>query len=134
MLRKLGFLLLFFAVAAAAQTRPVVVVELFTSEGCSSCPPADALLRDQQARGLPDADLVLLGEHVDYWNHLGWRDAFSSAQFTARQQDYVAHLRLASAYTPQAVVDGRAELIGSDESELHRAITASAQKVKPLKL
>ncbi len=100
MLKKFGFLLLLIISSfAAAQSKPIVVVELFTSEGCSSCPPADALFRDLQVRGFPGTELVLLGEHVDYWNHLGWKDQFSSAQFTARQQEYVSKLKIADAYT-----------------------------------
>src|SRR3954470_1760095 len=105
-------LVLLAGVLAVAQERPVVVVELFTSEGCSSCPPADAIIRNVQAKGLSGVDLVLLGEHVDYWDRLGWRDAFSSAQFTERQQRYAERLGLDSPYTPQAVVDGHTELVG----------------------
>jgi hypothetical protein len=119
---------------AFAQSKPVVVVELFTSEGCSSCPPADALFRDLQAHGVASADLALLGEHVDYWNNLGWRDAFSSPQFTQRQENYTGMLRVADAYTPQAVVDGRTEMVGNDESALRSAIDKAAKSPKPLKV
>jgi hypothetical protein len=120
---------------AFGQSKPVVVVELFTSEGCSSCPPADAIFRDLQSRGGVDGvELVLLGEHVDYWNHLGWRDSFSSQQFTARQEDYTGKLRVPSAYTPQAVVDGSAEVVGNDEGALRQAIANSAKKVKPVQV
>ena len=132
MLKKLAVLLFALTAVAMAETKPVVVVELFTSEGCSSCPPADALLRDLQVRGLPGAELVLLGEHVDYWNQLGWRDAYSSEQFTARQQDYANKMKLRDYYTPQAVVDGTVEFVGSDEGALHRAILKSMQAPKPL--
>ena len=134
MWKKLAILLLSISAAAAAQSKPVVVVELFTSEGCSSCPPADALLRDLQAHGFPGTELVLLGEHVDYWDHQGWRDAFSSHQFTARQQDYERQMHLSSAYTPQAVVDGRTETVGSEEDELRKAIADAAGKPKSLRL
>jgi hypothetical protein len=104
-----------------------VVVELFTSEGCSSCPPADRLLAQlQQKHQLENAELLLLGEHVDYWNGLGWRDRFSSGDFTERQKDYARALRLSSAYTPQAVVDGHVDVLGSDESGLERAILRAA--------
>lgn len=132
MSKTLVVFLFLFAGFAAAETKPVVVVELFTSEGCSSCPPADALLRDLQVRGFPGAELVLLGEHVDYWNQLGWRDAYSSEQFTARQQDYANKMKLRDYYTPQAVVDGTVEFVGSDEGALHRAILKSMQTPKPL--
>jgi len=134
MFKKLMFVLLLISSFAAAQSKPVVVVELFTSEGCSSCPPADALFRDLQVRGFPGTELVLLGEHVDYWNHLGWKDSFSSAQFTARQREYVSKLKISDGYTPQAVVDGRVEFVGSDEEQLRRAITNSAKASKPLRL
>lgn len=122
------------AATAFAQSKPVVVVELFTSEGCSSCPPADALFRELQAHGVAGADLALLGEHVDYWNNLGWRDGFSSAEFTRRQANYTGILHIPDAYTPQAVVDGRIELVGNDESALRNAIDKEAKSPKPLKV
>src|SRR5277367_2442407 len=114
-----GILGLGFAVyGGASQTpssntgsKPVVIVELFTSEGCSSCPPADLLLKklseDQPVHG---AQVVALEEHVDYWNHLGWADPFSSAEFTKRQEDYVSVFHNATAYTPQMIVDGQTEV------------------------
>ncbi len=84
-----------------------VVVELFTSEGCSSCPPADALLGQlTKQRSSTSVELILLGEHVEYWNGQGWTDRFSAPVFTQRQYDYVHRLHLATAYTPQVIVDG----------------------------
>jgi len=114
---------------AAAQARTPVVVELFTSEGCSSCPPADNLLT-RLPRAFPDLDIIPLGEHVDYWNHLGWKDRFSSTLFSARQQDYGRTFRLESVYTPQMVVDGQAQFNGSDEARAQQEIRKAAQGPK----
>ena len=110
--------------------RPVVV-ELFTSEGCSSCPPADALLAklDHEQR-LGNAEIIALEEHVDYWDQLGWRDPFSSAQWTERQQDYAAVFRNDGVYTPQMVVDGRAEFVGSSQSRARSAIAEAVREPK----
>ena len=117
-----------WAALAAAQTRVPVLVELFTSEACSSCPPADAVLarleRDQPVGGV---EVIALGEHVDYWNETGWRDRFSSPLFSTRQQDYGQALRLANIYTPQIIVNGREQVLGSDENGVRRAIRAAAQ-------
>ena len=106
----------------AAAPMPILV-ELFTSEGCSDCPPADTVL-GQLIRTQPNggAEIVGLGEHVDYWDRLGWKDRFSSAALTGRQQLYQARFRTESIYTPQMVVDGRAELVGSDTTAARRAI------------
>src|SRR5438477_10817318 len=84
-----------------------VVVELFTSQGCSSCPPADALIRELRK----EPNVIAIAYHVDYWDYLGWRDPFSSNEWTLRQLQYVHSLKLNSAYTPQIVVDGGREMI-----------------------
>src|SRR5260221_13588392 len=95
---------------------PPVVVELFTSEGCSSCPPADALLLKLMEKQRPEkAAIVALEEHVDYWDQLGWRDPFSSREWTGRQESYAATFSRGNVYTPQMVVDGRVEFVGSRE-------------------
>jgi hypothetical protein len=108
-----------------------VVVELFTSEGCSSCPPADALLAKLgQQHALGAAEVLVLGEHVDYWNHLGWSDRFSSRSFTERQEAYAKRFGLASAYTPQMVIDGRFETVGSDSTSVARDIEQSSRAGK----
>ncbi|OGX90112.1 DUF1223 domain-containing protein [Hymenobacter coccineus] len=110
-----------------AAARVPVVVELFTSEGCSSCPAADAALRElEAAQSVPGAEVIALGQHVDYWNRLGWKDPFSAAQFTERQQAYAAGFGTGS-YTPQAVVNGQAEFVGSNRAALVAAIAKAAQ-------
>ncbi len=110
-------------------SRPVVVAELFTSEGCSSCPPADALLRRIAAGELGDtADVLTLGEHVDYWDRLGWRDPFSAAAFSARQSSYGASVfGTDNVYTPQLVVDGRFQALGSNLEAVRGAIAQAAR-------
>jgi hypothetical protein len=116
--------------AAEPNTRVPVLAELFTSEGCSSCPPADALLRKlDQLQPVAKAHIIVLSEHVDYWNSLGWKDPFSSAQFTERQEMY-AHAFVADKYTPQLVIDGRWQVLGSDEKEVESAIARAVAKPK----
>ncbi len=124
------FLSLPFFVASTAHADGPVVIELFTSEGCSSCPPADALLSQISGKTANGAQLIALGEHVDYWNSLGWKDRFSSAQFTERQNKYVGWLRLQTAYTPQMVIDGRIEVLGNDAHAVAKDIAAEAARPK----
>ena len=115
-----------------AATRAVVIAELFTSEGCSSCPPADEVL-SQLARQSPteEADVLTIGEHVDYWDRLGWRDRFSSPQFSARQSAYDANVfHRNEIYTPQIVIDGRLARVGSDVEAIRRDIRSAAQEQK----
>jgi hypothetical protein len=108
---------------ARAADQPTVLVELFTSEGCSSCPPADTLLqRFVDASPVAGARIIALGEHVDYWDQQGWTDRFSSVALTNRQRIYSQAFNLDSIYTPQLVVDGRAECVGSDAAAARRAI------------
>ena len=103
------------------------VVELFTSEGCSSCPPADnavaKLLQEYKN------NVYVLGYHVDYWDNLGWKDAFSSAAYTQRQKNYARVLKLSSVYTPQVIVNGDEQFVGSDENKLHASIDKDLKQI-----
>jgi hypothetical protein len=100
-----------------------VLVELFTSEGCSSCPPADALLGHLRQDFARDSiEVVPLGFHVDYWNSLGWKDRFSSAEFSRRQEQYAHSLSTDGPYTPQMIVDGETEFVGSNAGRAHETI------------
>lgn len=114
---------LFPGFAPQASARPVVV-ELFTSEGCSSCPPADRLLAEMAARNT-DGRLLLLSFHVDYWNYLGWADPFSLPESTRRQRHYAKRLS-GRVYTPQMVIDGTYETVGSDRSKVQQHIRHAA--------
>ena len=107
-----------------------VVVELFTSEGCSSCPPADALLVQLSQKTPPGVSLILLGEHVDYWNHDGWSDRFSSAQFSQRQSDYEEHLHVNGPYTPQMVIDGHLQFVGNDAAALKHNLRVGVDRAE----
>ncbi len=119
------------AAPAPAATRTPVIVELFTSEGCSSCPPADSLLsRFEKTSPVPGTQVIALGEHVDYWNHGGWADRFSASRYSARQSDYSRTFGLGQVYTPQMVVDGHAQFVGSDVDAARTAIARAARQPK----
>lgn len=119
------------APTSTVAVRTPVLIELFTSEGCSSCPPADVLLGQlDRFQPVPTADIVVLSEHVDYWDDIGWKDPYSSRQFSLRQAEYARRFRLEGPYTPQMIVDGDAQLVGSDEREALRVIRSAAKITK----
>lgn len=110
-----------------------VLVELFTSEGCKSCPPAERnLAYFQTEQPFEDVELITLALHVDYWNHLGWKDKFSSALYTQRQRVYDRKFRTGSIYTPQMVVDGEQQFVGSNLDKAEKAISKAAKERKAL--
>jgi hypothetical protein len=126
----LALVLVAFPGAAHAQQQPVLI-ELFTSEGCSDCPPADDLLtRLDRQQFVPGAQAIVLSEHVTYWNHQGWSDPFSSELMDQRQQQYARRFALSSVYTPQVVVDGAEQFVGSDAGKLQSALEREATKQK----
>jgi hypothetical protein len=115
----------------SGEERPgsVVIVELFTSEGCSDCPPADALLRQINLRQTRAGQLIVgISEHVTYWNSLGWKDPFSSPEFTDRQNDYASRISPEGPYTPQMVVNGREQFVGGDVNALQKALGYEARR------
>lgn len=120
------------AVSAKGEGRGFAVVELFTSEGCSSCPPADAVLA-KIASEYKD-NVYVLGFHVDYWDRQGWKDVYSNADYTQRQMGYARVFKLSSIYTPEAVVNGGKELVGSDEKGLRSDIEADLQGAEGKKI
>ena len=113
-------------------TNGVVVMELFTSQGCSSCPSADRLLERYALKN--DEHIIPIAFHVDYWNHLGWKDPFSSHAYSERQQNYASRMNLESVYTPQLVVNGTREMVGSDEGRIGEAIGECLQLGPALKI
>jgi hypothetical protein len=123
-MRRRGFIFGGLIACAGGQVRAAtgpVVLELFTSQGCSSCPPADALFGKLSQR----PDVIALAWHVDYWNHLGWLDKYASQQATERQRDYARKLG-AEVFTPALVVDGANVVVGSDDSAVEHALQSAA--------
>ena len=117
------FILVLVSFSGYAQTsKATTVIELFTSQGCSSCPAADDLLNKLVEE---NEDIIALSFHVSYWNYLGWKDPYSSEQFTERQRTYASVKNTNSIYTPQMIVDGREEFVGSDKKMLTKSIEAS---------
>lgn len=123
-MKKISFFLLFLlCITLIAQEKPIVVVELFTSEGCSSCPPADRLLSSIVNEQNQETEVIGLSFHVDYWNYIGWEDPYSEATFSKRQRTYANKL-ISSVYTPQMVVNGKHQFVGSSKSDWKRAFNA----------
>lgn len=123
---------------ASPNTHAPVIVELFTAEGCLELPPADQLLaRLEKEQPVSEAEIIVLGEHVDYWNQLGWQDRFSAHLFTERQQDYAYTFGIEDVYTPQMVVNGQAGFNGADGpralQEIRRAAAAPHSSVSLLR-
>ncbi|MHA6344148.1 DUF1223 domain-containing protein [Roseivivax sp. CAU 1761] len=109
---------------------PPVVVELFTSQGCSSCPPADALLAELAQRD----DVIALALHVDYWDYIGWKDSFAQPRFTARQKGYARSEDRVSIYTPQMVVEGQHDVVGNRAKDVAALIAEHAARESPVSL
>lgn len=119
------------AQSAAKLNSSPVIVELFTSEGCSSCPHADALLNKLEAdQPIAGAEIIALEEHVDYWNHDGWTDPYSSGEWTVRQQEYVSRFKGDGPYTPQMIVDGQKEFSGNNVRKAQETIEQAARNEK----
>jgi hypothetical protein len=118
------------AASGDAAAKTPVVIELFTSEGCSTCPPADKVLGYiQEKQPFPGTTVIALEEHVDYWNQEGWNDPYSSSKWTDRQKGYEGLFKKTE-YTPQMVIDGKTELIGSDGPSVVKAVQAAVQAPK----
>jgi len=114
--------------SAAAPKLTPILIELFTSEGCSSCPPADAFLKQlDQTQAIPGAQAIVLSEHVDYWNRDGWTDPYSSSALTARQNAYVRVFAEYSAFTPQLIVNGETELHLASQGQVAQALLKAAR-------
>jgi hypothetical protein len=114
-----------------AEAKTPVLVELYTSEGCSSCPPADKLLAVlQKEQSVPNTEIITLAFHVDYWNYLGWQDKYSSPLFSQRQQFYAKKMNNGTSYTPQMVVDGSFEFVGSHAAKAKQFISEAAKTTK----
>lgn len=119
---------------AAEPARGFAVVELFTSEGCSSCPPADKVFADLARRGREGEPIYCVGFHVDYWDKLGWKDEFADNAFTQRQLGYMHKLKVDDVYTPQTIVNGTRQFVGSRKAEVDTAVDEALQSPAVLRL
>ncbi|MEL7100815.1 MAG: DUF1223 domain-containing protein [Pseudomonadota bacterium] len=125
-----GIFALWMALAGAAASQGPVVVELYTSQGCSSCPPADAMLRELAGRD----DVIALSLHVDYWDYIGWADEFADPAHAKRQRAFAHEAGRRSVYTPQLIVNGRDSIVGAKAMKLADTITAHAAKPMPVQV
>lgn len=119
-----GFIISFWAVQAYAAERAPVLIELFTSQGCSSCPPADALLKHLSKK----PNVVALAFHVDYWDYIGWKDSFAQSSFSKRQKTYARLASRTAVYTPQFMINGQTAIAGSEPRALKKEISKSSQR------
>ncbi|MFT5892346.1 MAG: hypothetical protein ACI9Y7_002456 [Dokdonia sp.] len=135
MIRTSQILILFFTLLLqmelSAQETPTVI-ELFTSQGCSSCPPADAVL--EEIKNEFGDDVITLSYHVDYWDYIGWKDPFATKGFTQKQYDYAEKFKSRNVYTPQAVINGRTHYTGSDRSSIYRVLKSKNEFRQPVGL
>jgi hypothetical protein len=126
---RIVILLLFFLPFEAMSQKPFALVELFTSEGCSSCPPADELLSSVKNNALKNGqNIITLSYHVDYWNKLGWKDPYSKHQYTVRQENYSRVIPGKEMYTPQAIVNGEYAFVGSNKTAMKENIEKGLRK------
>jgi hypothetical protein len=133
--RKIVTLVILALMATSAWAQKAVLVELFTSEGCSSCPPADALLSKVNGSQTSGGQLVVgISEHVTYWNSLGWSDPYSSPAYTERQNAYSERFHLEGAYTPQMVINGAEQIVGSDRAALLHAVEKEDAEIPRMSL
>ncbi len=117
----------FYAQSQVNHNKPLVVLELFTSQGCSSCPPADVLVDKVQAEY--EDKIIALSYHVDYWNYIGWKDPFSKVSYTEKQKAYGNKFYSRSVYTPQVVVNGKTHFVGSNASKMEENVTLYSKKL-----
>jgi hypothetical protein len=137
-MKQLLYLILLPFIPVTQQSKPFAVIELFTSEGCNTCPPAEKLFSEMKSDAKKNGkNIFFLEYHVDYWNRLGWKDPYSSFQFTNRQKNYTSVLNEESMYTPMMIVNGTKSFIGSDKQKANAAVdealnspSASELKIK----
>ena len=127
MIRYLSIFLFLVSFQTFSQEKPVVVLELFTSQGCSSCPPADTFLAEIK-KTMNDKEIIPISYHVDYWNYIGWKDPFSSKKFTNKQRDYAQKSFIRSVYTPQIIINGDEHFVGSDKIKIQKKIKQYLRK------